>query len=79
MLCLVSLASYLSQDYKQAKIYAQKAVYCYPNMSETWTILLYTLTLNDKNKKKCEMLSRFIKNHMNPSNNLNDWLTNNYC
>lgn len=63
----------MANDHKKALIYAQKAVHCYPNIAETWTVFmcsLYSIGANNASKN----VGNFIKNHMRPSNLLNDWL-----
>lgn len=75
-LCLVSLASYLSCDYKKSLKYAQKAVHCYPDTAETWTVLICALKgTSDKTLYNPKKISDFIIKNMKPSNVLNEWLT----
>lgn len=67
VLCIVAYACLLSKDFKEAVRSAQKAVHCYPHVSEGWVTLLAILNhCNNENKwlnKKVwlENIFKFVK------------------
>lgn len=63
----------MANDRKNALIYAQKAIHCYPNIEETWTVFMCSL-YSLGNNQACKKIANFIKHQMEPSNVLNDWL-----
>ncbi|KAF5303636.1 hypothetical protein FQA39_LY09883 [Lamprigera yunnana] len=67
MLCIVSLASIMDGCFSKALIYAQKAVHCYPDVSECWAVLISSIkglkSKSDKFQKQI-YLKRAI-DHMN--------------
>ncbi|XP_018320873.1 tetratricopeptide repeat protein 37 [Agrilus planipennis] len=50
-LCIISLLCSIAGDEKQALKAAQKAVHCYPNLSECWCVLIFTLLSNQQTTK----------------------------
>lgn len=80
VLCLVSLSSVLMGDYKEAIKNAQKAIHCYPNVSETWTVLISSLVLmrttskQSREKLDLQLLINFVIDDLNPSTTIVEWL-----
>lgn len=76
VLCLVSMISYLISDYNSALKYAQKAIHCYPDITEGWSALICTLSTLEKKKIGKNMnVNKVIDVHhkLNCSSALSKW------
>lgn len=80
VMCLVSLSSFLMGNYKDAIKSAQKAIHCYPNNPETWTVLISSLMLMRIVSKQSiegldlQLLINFVIDNLHPSSVLVEWL-----
>lgn len=67
-------------NYNDAIKNAQKAIHCYPNSAETWTVLISSLMLKKIVSKQSidgldlQLLINFVINNLNPSATLVEWL-----
>lgn len=73
MLCVTSLASYINGNYKEALRSAQIAIHTYPNIPDSWVMLISTLTKLCKSINVNEKVS-FIRDNLKPAKQLSEWL-----
>ncbi|CAH1115105.1 unnamed protein product [Psylliodes chrysocephalus] len=71
----IALGYMLAGDLKNALVSAQKAVFCYPNLSDGWALLLSVLVKNEKKWSKDFISDMFAYvNDLNSSELLVNWL-----
>lgn len=76
VLCLVSLASSVAGNNHDSLISAQKALHCYPDVAEGWSMLISHLLKMKKNHSLDNLItamSLHVRN-LNPSINLLGWV-----
>lgn len=72
VLCLVSLSAFLMGDHKAALKSAQKAVHCFPDIAESWAVLISALSLHSQ-VSKLKSLSDFVVNNLKCTTALLEW------
>lgn len=80
VLCMVSLASFIIGDYKEALKSAQSALHTYPNVAESWAVFISVLLALQKEGRgklnyHVEEKISYIEKHLSPTPALGGWLS----